>query len=77
MDSITQAASSILRYLYDTPFPRFPQSRNKPPKTERNKEIYERFSAGERAVDLAIEFSVSERRIRWLVTRYKGQHPEL
>jgi hypothetical protein len=75
-NSIAQAASSLLRHLYGTPLPLTPQSRNIPPKTDRNEEIYKRYMAGERAVDLAKEFGVSVRRINRLINRYKKQNLE-
>jgi hypothetical protein len=41
-----------------------------PPKEERNREIYRRFLAGARAVDLAELYNVSLQRIYALIRRY-------
>jgi Mor family transcriptional regulator len=44
-----------------------------PTKTERNDTIYERYMAGERAVDLAREYGISVRRINRLILRVQNR----
>jgi Mor family transcriptional regulator len=46
-----------------------------PEKDQRNQEIFTRYTAGERAVDLAREFEISVRRVNRLIRRYldRGQ----
>jgi Mor family transcriptional regulator len=41
-----------------------------PEKDQRNQEIFARYMAGERAVDLAREFGISVRRVNRLIRRY-------
>ncbi len=41
-----------------------------PEKDQRNQEIFTRYTAGERAVDLAREFGISVRRVNRLIRRY-------
>jgi len=48
-----------------------PISRLTPPKEERNREIYRRYIAGERAIDLAKEYSVSLQRIYVIIRKYR------
>jgi Mor family transcriptional regulator len=55
------------------PLPTNPASSTIPSKTERNNMIYERYMAGEKAVDLASEYGVSVRRINRLILRIKNQ----
>jgi len=52
--------------LYDAPFPETPQN-DLPGKPDRNSEICARYSAGERVVDLAREFGISEQRVSEIV----------
>ena len=66
----SKAAAIILWRLYkDQPTPERPVSDIPPLKEDRNKEIYDRYMAGERAVDLAKEFGISVRRINKLIRR--------
>jgi Mor family transcriptional regulator len=44
-----------------------------PTKAERNNSIYERYMAGERAVDFAREYGISVRRINRLILRVKNR----
>jgi Mor family transcriptional regulator len=53
----------------DQPLLEKPVSDIPPLKESRNQEIYDRYMAGERAVDLAKEFGVSVRRINKLIRR--------
>lgn len=63
----SSAAAIVLRLLYkDQPLPKSPVS-DTPLKVDRNQEIYNRYMAGERAVDLAKEFGISVRRINKLI----------
>jgi len=52
-----------------------PVSNMIPEKDQRNREIYHRYMAGERAVDLARDFGISIRRVNRLIRRYldRGQ----
>jgi Mor family transcriptional regulator len=64
----------ILRLLYkDQPVSARPVSDIPPLKADRNQEIYDRYMAGERAVDLAGEFGVSVRRINKIIRRIQRQ----
>jgi Mor family transcriptional regulator len=54
-----------------TPLPTNSASSMIPTKTERNNSIYERYMAGERAVDLAQKYGISVRRINRLILRIK------
>ena len=47
-----------------------PLSDMRPEKEWRNQEIFRRYMAGERAVDLAQEFGISVRRVNRLIRRY-------
>lgn len=71
--SLRLTISLFLNLLY--PLPRasmFPASNAIPAKTDRNREIYDRYIAGERALTLAQEFRISVRRVNRLITRLKG-----
>ena len=64
------ASLHILHLLYNgQPTPEKPVSFIKPLNADRDKVLYERRTAGERAVDLAKEFGISERRVNWLINR--------
>jgi DNA-directed RNA polymerase specialized sigma subunit len=66
----SDAALVILRLLYrDEALPAKPVSDILPLKENRNREIYVRYMAGERAADLAQEFGVSVRRISRIIKR--------
>jgi hypothetical protein len=68
----TQAAAIILRRLYkERTQSEKPVSKKAPLKASRNKEIYDRYIAGERSIDLAREFGVSVRRINKLIRRFQ------
>jgi Helix-turn-helix domain len=72
----SQAVAIILRLLYkDQTLPTKPVSDIPPLKADRNREIYDRYLAGERAIDLAREFGISVRRINRIIRRYlnRGQ----
>ena len=61
----------ILRLLYrNEPLPTKPVCDIAPLKEDRNREIYTRYMAGERAIDLAKEFGISVRRVNRLIRRY-------
>jgi DNA-binding CsgD family transcriptional regulator len=75
-DSMGFAVATVLWIMYaDRPKPTRPASSMNPTKTERNREIIQRYLAGERAVDLAQEFGISVRRVNRLIRRYldRGQ----
>ena len=68
-----RVAISIFKLLM-YPSPRtslLPASAAIPEKTDRNFEIYKRYMAGERAQNLADEFSISVRRVNWLINRFR------
>jgi Mor family transcriptional regulator len=44
-----------------------------PPKTDRNKEIYQRYLAGESPSLLAREYGISEQRIFVIIRKFKSQ----
>jgi Mor family transcriptional regulator len=44
-----------------------------PPKTERNKEIYQRYLAGESPSALAREYGISEQRVFVIIRKFKRQ----
>jgi hypothetical protein len=69
----SEAAAIILRRLYkDQRLPERPVSDISPLKEARNQESYDRYMAGERAVDLAKEFGVSVRRINKLIRQIRS-----
>jgi DNA-binding CsgD family transcriptional regulator len=73
-DSLSAAVARLVQALYKgKPLPTNPASSMIPTKTERNNAIYERYMAGERAVDLAREYGISVRRINRLITRIKNR----
>ena len=73
-DSLNGAIGLILRMLYPYPLAfAMPVSDKRPTKTDRNQEIYDRYSPRERAANLAQEFGVSVRRINRLINRLKGR----
>jgi hypothetical protein len=73
----SQAVAIILRLLYkDQHLPEKPVSDIPPLKADRNREIVERYLAGERAVDLAKEFGISVRRVNRLIRRYLDRRRE-
>jgi hypothetical protein len=64
------AVAIILRLLYkNQPLPTKQVNDIPPLKADRNQEIYDRYMAGESAVDLAEEFAVSVRRINKIIRR--------
>ena len=70
--SIERAVERVLRLLYKgIELPRQPLTDLIPTAQRRNREISERYFAGDRAVDLAAEYGVSLQRIYVLVRRYK------
>jgi hypothetical protein len=71
-DSLHVAISLFRILLY--PVPRtsaLPASAKIPSNIGRNREIYNRYSAGERAQKLANEFGISVRRVNWLINRFR------
>ena len=74
---MSQAVRRVLAQLYrgmiesDTPV-----SDRIPEKDQRNQEIYERYMAGERAVDLAQEFGISVRSVNKLICRLLNRGQE-
>jgi hypothetical protein len=62
--SIEKAARRVLRLLYmGIELPSEPLTDYKPPKEDRNREIYQRYLEGARAVDLAAEYGISLQRV--------------
>jgi len=71
-DSLHTAISVLKSLLYPTPrISKLPASAKIPPNIDRNREIYNRYLAGERAQKLADEFGISVRRVNWLVNRLR------
>jgi hypothetical protein len=69
--SMSQAVRRLLAQLYRGLIEKeSPVSDMTPEKDERNRAIYHRYLAGERAVDLAREFGISVRRVDRLIRRY-------
>jgi Mor family transcriptional regulator len=69
--SIKRAVRKYLRLLYaEIDITAYAINDLVPRKEERNREIYQRFPAGVRAVDLAGEYRVSPQRIYVLIRRY-------
>jgi hypothetical protein len=68
--SPSSAAAILVWLLYkDQPLPKSPVSDIPPLKADRNQEIYNRYMAGERAIDLAMVFGISVRRINKIIRR--------
>jgi Mor family transcriptional regulator len=44
-----------------------------PPKTERNLEILHRYRSGERAIDLAMHYGISVRRVNRLIHKFESK----
>ena len=61
------ATFHIMEMLYDTPFPRMPQTDHTPKKATRNAEIIARREAGESGAGLARAFGISEQRVNQIV----------
>jgi hypothetical protein len=75
-DSMGIAVEIVIRIMYaDRPKPTRPASSMIPTKTGRNQEIIGRYLAGERAADIAHEFSISVRRVNRIIRRHldRGQ----
>lgn len=72
--SVPKAVQRVLERLYrgltDSPIPVTDLT---PALEQRNRAIYERYLAGERAVDLAREFGISVVRVNRLVRRYQNR----
>lgn len=72
--SVPKAVQRVLERLYrgltDSPIP---VTDLIPELEQRNRMIYERYLAGERAADLAQAFGISVRRVNRLVRRYEGR----
>jgi hypothetical protein len=72
--SIERAVRRILRLLYaGMDIPAHAVNDFVPAKEERNREIYRRFLAGVRAVDLAELYNVSLQRVYALIRRQNGR----
>lgn len=72
--SVEKAAQRILQLLYaGMELPSEAISDYTPTKEERNAEIYQRYLAGERAVDLAGEYRMSLQRIYKIIRNQKKQ----
>jgi len=50
-----------------------PVTKNTPPKTDRNRKIYQRYLAGESPSALAREYGISEQRIFVIIRKFKRQ----
>ena len=62
--SIERAVRRILQLLYaGKELPSAPLTDYKPPKADRNREIYQRYFEGARVVDLAVENGISLQRV--------------
>jgi len=73
-DSSTLAIEYILWvYWTEKPAPREPASSMIPPKTERNLEILHRYRSGERAIDLAMHYGISVRRVNRLIHKFESK----
>jgi len=71
-DSLHTAISVLKSLLY--PLPRIsalPASAKIPPNVDRNREIYSRYLADERAQKLADEFGITVRRVNWLINQLR------
>ena len=68
---MSQAVRQVLAQLYRGMIESdSPMSDMIPEKDQRNQEIFARYMAGERAVDLAWDFGISARRVNRLIRRY-------
>jgi Mor family transcriptional regulator len=64
----------FLVLLYSgTPLSTLPVTSAIPPKTDRNKEIYQRYLAGESPSLLARDYGISEQRIFVIIRKFKRQ----
>jgi len=64
----------FLVLLYgDRPPSSSPVTKNTPSKTDRNREIYQRYLAGESASALAREYGISEQREFVIIRKFKRQ----
>jgi len=71
-DSLNAAISLFKNLLY--PVPRtsaLPASAKIPPNIDRNREISNRYLAGEKAQEPADEFEISVRHVNWLANRFR------
>ena len=70
-DKFVFSVTLVLKVFYfEVTAPTVPVSSMIPVKVDRNRELIERFLAGERAVDLAGAFGISVRRVNRIVRRY-------
>jgi Mor family transcriptional regulator len=68
---MSQAVRQVLTQLYrGMTVADEPVSDMLPEKVQRNQEIFAKYMAGERAVDLARAFGISVRCVNWLIRRY-------
>ena len=71
--TVESAVHRVLRQLYlEQELPTYPVTDLIPLEEVRNAEIYQRYINGERAIDLAEDYSVSLQRIYVLIRRYHG-----
>jgi hypothetical protein len=71
--TVEQAVKRILVLLYcGIEKPTQPITDLTPLSGERNREIYDRYLLGERIVDLAETYRISQQRVYVLIRRYKG-----
>ena len=66
--TLAHAVRRILRVLYSgIPHPAAPLNDFTPTKHNRNREIYTRYLAGERAIELAAEYGISLQRLHEII----------
>ncbi len=68
---VRSSVRAMVTLLYrNIPLPENPLSDIPPVKLDRNRELYERYKAGERVADLAREYGISVRRTNRLIKRF-------
>ena len=71
-DTLHVAISILKLLMYPSPrMSLIPASAAIPEKVYRNLEIFKRYTAGERAQNLAYELGISVRRVNWLINRLR------
>ncbi len=66
------ATFHIMEMLYDTPFPKEPQTDHTPKKADRNAEIIARYEAGETEASIAQTFDISEQRVSQILRGWRS-----
>ena len=72
--TLVQAIRRILHVLYSgIPLPAAPLNDFTPTKHNRNQEIYSRYLAGERAIELAAEYGISLQRVHEIIRNERSE----